>query len=175
MSSTSSSAALRWARRVTPKPISGRPSSLTVTAGARLPKNCFAICRSFCAEVVIDSAMALASAVTNAASLSVGQRSTYAATVCFFGNRARTLLISEVFPKRRSEKTNSFSRFRIAFRKSAFSFWRLQNLSPLTTPPYSKGFLVLRRTLNRCSGAFRRQIPTGRTADSPRSSRVGLS
>src|SRR5207247_11285307 len=44
----------------------------------------------------------------------------------------------------RSEKTNSFSRFRIAFRKSAFSLWRLQNLSPLTTPPYSKGFLVLR-------------------------------
>jgi hypothetical protein len=27
---------------------------------------------------------------------------------------------------------------------------------------------VLRRTLNRCSGTFRRQIPTGGTADSPR-------
>src|SRR5260370_538838 len=28
-------------------------------------------------------------------------------------------------------------------------------------------YTVLRRTINRCSGTFRRQIPTGRTADSP--------
>src|SRR6267143_1880096 len=52
--------------------------------------------------------------------------------------------MSEVLPKRRSEKTNNFSRLRIALDKSAFSFSRLQNPSPLTTPPYSKGFLVLR-------------------------------
>ncbi len=29
---------------------------------------------------------------------------------------------------------------------------------------------LLRRTLNRCSGTFRRQIPTGGTADAPRQS-----
>ena len=65
-------------------------------------------------------------------------------TLPFFGNLPSAVCTSEVLPYRRSEKTNSFSLFSMARSTSATSFSRLQKAFPLTTPPYSKGFFIVR-------------------------------
>jgi hypothetical protein len=54
----------------------GLPSSSTVTLGARLPKNLFAVSSTLSTEVLVESVIALAAAVMNVASLSVGHKST---------------------------------------------------------------------------------------------------
>ena len=59
-----------------PKLTAGFPSSSSVTLGARLLKRFFPVSKSFSTEELVDWVMALASAVTKVASLSVGQRST---------------------------------------------------------------------------------------------------
>jgi len=61
---------------LTPNVNVGLPSSSVVTLGARLPKNFRAVSNTFSTEVLIDSAMALATAVRKLASLSVGHKST---------------------------------------------------------------------------------------------------
>src|SRR6478735_4656013 len=76
----------------------GLPPSSTVTLGDKLPKNFLAASSAFSIEELIDSVMALAIAATNAASVSVGQRSTYAEMKFFRGNFLNAARTSDVFP-----------------------------------------------------------------------------
>src|SRR5439155_19678790 len=122
----SSSAVSTFTFLLNPKLISGLPSSLTVNDGTRLLNNVLLVCSSFWVEVLMERAIPLARTLTKLDSSSVGQRSTYAARASFLGSLEITLWTREVFPKRRSEKTKSFSLLRIALKRSACSASLLQ-------------------------------------------------